>query len=126
MAEMTVVVELVPAPIVKVAPPAGPVVKIELEPAPIVSAPQTGLPGPPGPTGPLAQMTHGEIPFGLIDGLNNAYTSAAVYVPDSLAVFLNGLRQRRGDDYQETGTNSFSFLNAPITGDSLSIDYTNC
>jgi hypothetical protein len=65
----------------------------------------------------------GETPSGTIDGVNNNYTSLYAYSPTSLAVFLNGLRQRRTADYAETGSNSFSFVTAPLPGDSLSIDY---
>jgi hypothetical protein len=65
----------------------------------------------------------GETPSGTIDGSNKNYTSAQPYSPTTLAVFLNGLRQRRSADYTETGSNSFSFVTAPLPGDSLSIDY---
>jgi len=40
-----------------------------------------------------------------------------------LGVYLNGLRQRRSADYNETGTTTFQFLAAPLPGDSISIDY---
>ena len=69
-------------------------------------------------------MVFGETPAGTIDGANKNYTSAYAYSANQLAVFLNGLRQRRTSDYTETGSQSFSFLNAPLPGDSLSIDYT--
>jgi hypothetical protein len=65
----------------------------------------------------------GETPSGTIDGSNKNYTSAQPYSPTTLAVFLNGLRMRRSGDYTETGSNSFSFVTAPLPGDSLSIDY---
>jgi hypothetical protein len=68
-------------------------------------------------------MVTGQIPAGAIDGINHVYTCLSAYVPHSLAVFLNGLRQRRGDDYNETGAMSFQLLNAPLPGDSLSVDY---
>ena len=77
---------------------------------------------PAGGTGGI-QMIWGETPTGVIDGANTVYTSANAYAANSLAVFLNGLRQRRAGDYSETGIQSFTFLNAPLPGDSLSIDY---
>jgi hypothetical protein len=65
----------------------------------------------------------GEIPVGSINGTNVTYTTANPYSPGLLAVYLNGLRMRRANDYVETGNQSFQFLNAPLPGDSLSIDY---
>jgi hypothetical protein len=104
-----------------------------------------GPPGPPGPTGPQGVqgeqgiqgpqgvpgipgpgaliMTWGEIPTGAINGVNRTYSSVYPYRPNLLAVFLNGLHLRRTDDYLETGSQSFQFVNAPLSGDSLSIDY---
>jgi hypothetical protein len=79
---------------------------------------------PPAPTPPAAiQMVWGEIPAGAIDGTNRNYVSAKAYTAGLLAVYLNGLRQRRTDDYAETGTQAFQLINAPLPGDSLSIDY---
>jgi hypothetical protein len=82
----------------------------------------TGATGPPGPSVTL-QIIWGETPSGIIDGVNKNYTSAYLYSSNQLAVFLNGLRQRRADDYAETGSQSFNFVSAPLPGDSLSIDY---
>jgi hypothetical protein len=78
--------------------------------------------GPPGPSGTL-KIIWGETPSGTIDGINKNYTSAYVYSANQLAVFLNGVRQRRTGDYTETGNQSFSFVSAPLLGDSVSIDY---
>jgi len=87
-----------------------------------------GPPGPQGPQGPPGTGTGaiqvwGETPAGAINGTNLNYTSANPYRPGLLAVYLNGLRLRRSADYTETGSQSFQFLNAPLSGDSLSVDY---
>jgi hypothetical protein len=87
----------------------------------IGSGPQGPI-GPPGPSGVL-QMVFGETPGGTIDGVNKDFASASLYSSNLLAVFLNGLRQRRTADYTETGSQSFQFVSAPLAGDSLSIDY---
>jgi hypothetical protein len=84
--------------------------------------------GPAGPAGPpgtsaATKMIWGEDPSGTIDGVNTSFASANPYSPNLIAVFLNGLRQRRTADYTETGSQSFQFVNAPLPGDSLSIDY---
>jgi hypothetical protein len=77
-----------------------------------------------GGSGSAAIVVWGEIPTGSINSTNKSYTAAYPFVAGLLAVFLNGLRQRHPDDYSETTAQSFTFVNAPITGDSVSIDYT--
>lgn len=76
-----------------------------------------------GTGGTTIQITWGETPTGTIDGVNANYTTALPYAANTLAVFLNGLRQRRAADYNETGAQTFHFLSVPLPGDSLSIDY---
>jgi hypothetical protein len=77
----------------------------------------------PGGGGAALQIIWGEIPGGTVNGVNKNFTSLNPFRPNLIAVFLNGLRQRRTDDYTETGSNSFQFVNAPLSGDILSIDY---
>jgi hypothetical protein len=84
--------------------------------------PVQGAVGPPGPPGVL-QSIWAEIPNGTIDGVNRNYTSNNVYTAGLLGVYLNGMRLRPAFDYTETGNQSFQLLSAPLSGDSLSIDY---
>jgi hypothetical protein len=65
----------------------------------------------------------GETPGGNINGINLNYTTANPYTSGHLAVYLNGLRLRRTNDYIETGSQTFQILAAPLAGDSLSVDY---
>lgn len=82
-----------------------------------------GPQGPPGTSGAALKMVWGETPAGIINGTNLTFTSASPFSPGLLGVYLNGLRQRRPDDYAETGSQTFQFVSAPLPGDSLSIDY---
>jgi hypothetical protein len=68
-------------------------------------------------------MVWGETPAGIINGVNRTFSSANPFSANLLAVYLNGLRQRRVDDYVELSSTTFQFVNAPLSGDSLSIDY---
>jgi hypothetical protein len=68
-------------------------------------------------------LIYGEVPTGTVDGVNKNFTTANTYRPNLLSVFLNGVRQRRTNDYSETSNNSFSFVAAPVSGDILSVDY---
>jgi hypothetical protein len=65
----------------------------------------------------------GEIPTGAINGTNKNFTTINTYAAGQLAVYLNGVRQRRPDDYSETSSSAFQLVSAPLSGDLLSIDY---
>jgi hypothetical protein len=76
-----------------------------------------------GGGGTSGTLIYGEVPTGTVDGANKNFTTANTYRPNLLSVFLNGVRQRRTNDYSETSNNSFSFVAAPSLGDILSVDY---
>jgi|SRR5215471_1264042 len=78
-----------------------------------------------GGGGTTTVITWGETPTGAIDGTNKVYTSASAYVSGSIAVYLNGVRQRRTNDYSETTSTTFTMVNAPLAGDLMSIDYVH-
>jgi len=78
---------------------------------------------PAGGGGAATIQTWGETPVGTIDGTNTTFTTANSYQTGLLAVYLNGLRQRRSADYSETTSTSFTFVTAPLSGDTISIDY---
>jgi len=86
-----------------------------------------GPQGPPGPPGGIivegTTVVFGEIPAGVLDGSNRVFTTANPFGADSLSVFLNGLHQRRVDDYIELDDTSFQFVVAPRASDSVSVDY---
>jgi hypothetical protein len=82
-----------------------------------------GPQGPPGTGGGTATCVIGETPGGAIDGSNTVFTASNAYQAQTLAVYLNGLRQRRTDDYTETSSTSFTFVLPPRSTDSISIDY---
>jgi hypothetical protein len=76
-----------------------------------------------GGGGGTGALIYGEVPTGTVNGVNKAFTTAHTYRPNQLSVFLNGVRQRRTNDYTETSNQAFSFVVAPISGDILSVDY---
>jgi len=71
-----------------------------------------------------ADYVMGEVPSGTINGTNTVFTLAAAPVANSEAVYLNGVRQRRGAglDYTISG-NTITFVVAPQAGDSILVDY---
>ena len=83
-------------------------------------------PGPPGPQGPPGEgvVVMGEIPNGVINGVNKVFTTDFVFMTTSTGVFVNGLRQVRGPHYAETTSQSITFDEAPWVNDIVTIDYT--
>ena len=79
--------------------------------------------GSTGGGGGLVQVWN-ETPVGAINGTNQNFSTANSFRSATLAVYLNGLRQRPGWDYTVTMSNQFQMILAPIAGDSLSVDYT--
>ena len=69
-----------------------------------------------------------EIPVGAVEGLNLIYTTAYDYVPGSLIVLVDGIRQLKGvapKHFTETGSNTFAF-NAGYalqSGQDIVVDY---
>ena len=79
--------------------------------------------GAPVPVPNNSTFIMGEVPSGNIDGINQVFTTAHDF--EQLAVYLNGLRQLNGADYDITDNNEFTFLAyTPQTGDTIQVDYT--
>src|SRR5262245_31156396 len=74
-------------------------------------------------TGGAVLSVYDETPSGAINSTNVAYGTVVSYKPNTLRVFLNGVRQHRGIDFSETGTAGFTMTAAPITDDFLLVDY---
>lgn len=82
-------------------------------------------PGPQGISGAAADGAPiiGEIPAGIQDGVNLAFTTVTTFAVDSTAVYRNGLREVRGVGYTETGSDTVTFTTAPLSSDDITIDY---
>ena len=64
-----------------------------------------------------------ETPTGTKNGVNKIFTTFYNYKPNTIRVSLNGLRQVQPGDYTETSANTFTFVNAPLSGDVIVVDY---
>lgn len=67
-----------------------------------------------------------EVPGGAKNGVNLVFTTAFPYRAGTLQVYLNGLLQAPGEDYNETGNQtSFTFIlpTVPINTDTLTVNY---
>jgi len=60
---------------------------------------------------------------GSINGVNTIFTTSQDFIALSAHVYLNGVRQFRGEDYTEQGNGTISFTTAPFTNDKIIADY---
>lgn len=69
--------------------------------------------------------TTNEQPTGTVNGTTTVFTTLRPYIASSLQVYIDGIMQRRGTDYTETtpSTGSFTMSAAPLTGQSILVDY---
>jgi len=66
----------------------------------------------------------GETPTGAINGSNATFLSAFNFIPESVEVVVNGLIQRVVTDYNTTGLTTVILTTAPLTGESIRLNYT--
>jgi len=69
-----------------------------------------------------------ETPSGTVDGTNKVFTTAKPYVPGSLQVFINGVKQKRVTHFTETSPTdgTFTMSDAPLsstTPDDVMVNY---
>jgi len=78
-----------------------------------------------GGGGGSVSFEYGEVPSGAVDGSNAVFTTTLGYVATSLAVYRDGQRMKRVDDYAETTPASgiFTFVTPPAIGSVIYVDY---
>lgn len=65
-----------------------------------------------------------EVPSGTVNGTNkNFLLSSTPLTPGTVIVYLNGIKQELTTDYT-FATATISFVNAPVTGQSVSVVYS--
>lgn len=64
-----------------------------------------------------------ESPSGLINGINATFSTANQFIPESLTIEVNGLRQKLVNDYTVSGGLNINFLISPQIGDSILVNY---
>lgn len=83
---------------------------------------------------PIADLRVGVSLAGAIDGVNATFTAPDLFRQDppgdSIAVYLNGIRQELGGDYTVAGSGpvgtgeEVTFLEPPRPGDKIAADYS--
>ena len=74
-------------------------------------------------TDPISQISDYGL-IGAVNGVNKLFATSHVFINLTPQVYLNGVRQYRGEDYTEQGDNQISFTTAPFTGDKIIVDYS--
>jgi hypothetical protein len=65
----------------------------------------------------------GEVPTPAPNGTITTFLVSQAFVAATLCVYLNGLRQRPTTDFTIVDSTHFALTSAPMSGDSLLIDY---
>ncbi len=58
-----------------------------------------------------------------VTGFRTVFSTVENYLPGTLEVHLNGVRQRRGVHFVESGAHELTMAEAPRAGDSLAVQY---
>ena len=74
-------------------------------------------------TDPISQITDYGL-TGAVNGSNKLFITSHDFIALSPHVYLNGVRQFRGEDYSEQGVNQLYFNTAPFSGDKIIVDYS--
>jgi len=88
----------------------------------------TGIDVPPdggggGGSGDEDDFIIGEVPNGLVNGANATYTTDYAFIPESVAVFVNGVLQKNGVDYTTIGTDTIVLAVSMTAGETILVDY---
>ena len=65
----------------------------------------------------------GETPSGAVNGSNATFTTAQIFVPESVQVFINGVSQTNAVDYTTSGTTTITLNVSPVSGDYIRVNY---
>lgn len=66
----------------------------------------------------------GEVPSGTLNGTNTTFTTSHNYVPGTIEVFRNGLREHLSIGFTEASANTIAFSTAPLSSDDVLVNYT--
>jgi hypothetical protein len=58
-----------------------------------------------------------------VNGVASEFSTLEPYLPGTLEVYLNGVRQRRAIFFSETGASTFATTEAPRAGDALAAQF---
>ena len=65
-----------------------------------------------------------EVPAGAIDGINNTFVTSYDFIPESVEVFINGIKQNLINDFTTYGNNTVILVFSLTIGEDIKINYT--
>jgi hypothetical protein len=75
-------------------------------------------------TGPSRSTeVYGEVPAGPVNGVNATFLTAFAFRTNSERLYLNGVRQKRVNDYTVIPPTTLVFVLAPRANDHVLVDY---
>jgi hypothetical protein len=60
---------------------------------------------------------------GNLNGVNKVFTTSEDYTPGTLQIYIQGVQLYRIVDFNETGANEITFVDAPLTGEKITVSY---
>jgi len=76
-----------------------------------------------GEGGVITNSTINEIPIGILNGANSTFYSTSNFIPESMQVYLNGLRLNLLVDYNTNSNNTIILNVSPVSTEILAINY---
>jgi hypothetical protein len=73
--------------------------------------------------GSFDRLVTNEVPSGVIDGVNPVFTTAFDFIPETVEVFINGMKNKIIRDYQLTGTRTIMVNVSLEAGDTILVNY---
>lgn len=61
--------------------------------------------------------------IGTIDGSNATFTTSESFNPSTVTIYINGIRQKKPNDFNTVGNNTVLFTLSPEIGDDLYVTY---
>lgn len=78
--------------------------------------------GMPGVVDP-AMYVIADVPSGAVNGSNATFLTTFDFIPESVQVFVNGVFQKKTEDFNTSGTNTIILAVSPLTGEVILVNY---
>lgn len=64
-----------------------------------------------------------EVPNGVLNGVNTIFTTDFNFIPESVEVYVNGVKQKLIQDYNTSGTNTITLTFSPSSTEYILLNY---
>lgn len=71
----------------------------------------------------ISLFVNNDVPINIINGINNVFNTSFNFIPESVEVFLNGIKQKIITDYQIINNNTITLNTSPNVGENILINY---